>query len=239
MPDATQGMRRFWDAAASSNAAWYVDTSISYDDPDMDAFWQTGTVIAGIAMDGPVAPKARGVAVEIGPGLGRILRSLVRDHGFERAIGVDISPEMVSRARELVADERISFEVGSGASLAPVEDGVADLVLSFTVFQHIPSVAVIEEYIAEAGRVLRSGGVFAFQWNNLPGQRRWALRRSLLSAMQRTGIRPERYRRNAPEFLGSRVSLRRITAALERAGLEIGGTKDAGTLFAWAWASKP
>lgn len=111
--------------------------------------------------------------------------------------------------------------------------------ISFTAFQHIPKVSVIEHYIAEAGRVLRSGGVLAVQWNNLPGQRRWAVRRSLLAVLQRTGIRPERYRRNAPQFLGSRVPLRRITAAVERAGLEMGGTKDTGTLFAWAWATKP
>jgi SAM-dependent methyltransferase len=232
-------MRSFWDAAASANAPWYVDTSISYDAPDMDAFWETGRVIAGIAMGGPIAPTSRGLAVEIGPGLGRIVRSLVQDQGFERAVGVDISEEMVRQAREAVPDERVTFEVGSGSGLAPVADASADLVMSFTVFQHIPKVSVIEAYIAEAGRVLRSGGVFAFQWNNLPGQRRWALRRSLLAAMQRTGIRPERYRRNAPQFLGSRVSLRRITAALERAGLVMGGTQDTGTLFAWAWASKP
>lgn len=238
MPDATDGMRSFWDDAASKNAAWYVDTSISYDDPDMEAFWETGRVIAATAMSGPVPPSQRGLAVEIGPGLGRILRSLVREHGFAAAIGVDISQEMVRQARELAADDNIRFEVGSGASLAPVEDGSADLVVSFTVFQHIPKVAVIEQYIGEAARVLRPGGVVAFQWNNLPGQRRWAARRWLLGLLQRSGIRPERFRRNAPQFLGSRVSLRRITRALESAGLALEGTRDEGTLFAWAWATK-
>lgn len=239
MPDATDGMRTFWDTAAATNAPWYVDTSISYDDPDMNAFWETGRVIAALALDGPVQPTERRLAVEIGPGLGRIVRSLVVDQGFENAVGVDISAEMVRQARELVPDPRVRFEIGTGAGLSAVDDESADLVTSFTVFQHIPKVAVIEQYLAEAGRVLRPGGVVAFQWNNLPGQRRWAAKRELLGLLQRTGLRPERFRRNAPQFLGSRVSLRRIERALGRAGLELRGTRDTGTLFAWAWATKP
>ena len=238
MADATDGMRTFWNDAATKNAAWYVDTSISYHDPDLEGFWETGRTIAAIAMGGPVSPPARGLAVEIGPGLGRIVRALVEEHGFAQAVGVDISTEMVRRARELVPDERVRFEVGSGAGLHPVPDDVADLVISFTVFQHIPKVPVIEAYIAEAGRVLRPDGVFAFQWNNLPGPRRWALKRWVLAGLQRSGIRPERFRRNAPEFLGSRVPIARLRRAIELAGLELVGTREEGTLYAWAWAVK-
>ena len=239
MPDATDGMRSFWDAAAAANAAWYVDTSISYENPDMDAFWETGRVVAAIALDGPVQPTTRGLAVEIGSGLGRIVRSLVIDQGFERAVGIDISPEMVRQARELSTDPNVRFEVGTGDGLGQIDDGSADLVTSFTVFQHIPKLGVIEQYLMEAGRVLKPGGVLAFQWNNLPGPRRWAAKRAILGALQRVGIRSERFRRNAPEFLGSRVSLRQIEKVLERAGLHLEGTRDSGTLFAWAWATKP
>lgn len=231
-------MQRYWEEAARANAAWYVDTSISYDEPDMEQFWATGRTVADIAMSGPIAPSGRELAVEIGPGLGRILRALVEQHGFARAVGVDISAEMVRQAREAVLDERIRFEVGSGASLQPVTDGSADLVVSFTVFQHIPTVAVIEQYIREAARVLRPGGVLAFQWNNLPGPRRWVLRRHALALLQRSGIMRERYRRNAPQFLGSRVPLARIERALVGAGLELAGTREPGTLYAWAWAQK-
>lgn len=92
-------MRNFWDAAASANAPWYLDTSISFATPDMDAFWETGRVIAAIAMGGPVAPTSRGLAVEIGPGLGRIVRSLVQDQGFERAVGVHLRRDGSSRPR--------------------------------------------------------------------------------------------------------------------------------------------
>jgi SAM-dependent methyltransferase len=145
---------------------------------------------------------------------------------------------MVRRARELVTEPQIAFEVSSGSDLGSVADGSADLVLTFTVFQHIPDVHVIEGYIHEAGRVLKPGGVFVFQWNNTPGARRWAMRRSLLGFLQRTGLRSERYRRNAPEFLGSRVPLARVRDALTTGGMELRETKGLDTLYAWAWAVK-
>src|SRR5260370_16158413 len=117
---------------------------------------------------------------------------------------------MVRQARRLVPDEGIDFRVGDGTSLPGIPDGSVDFVLSFTVFQHIPDVGVIDGYIAEVGRVLRPGGVFSFQWNNEPGVTAWRARRWLLSTLQRTGIHGEPRRRNAVEFLGSKVPLGRI-----------------------------
>ena len=230
-------MRDFWDKAAQENAVWYVDTSVSYDKPDMAKFFATGEVVAQLAIDeSPVPPPGRDLAVDIGSGLGRICKALAPR--FDRVVGIDISPEMVRRAQRLVDEPNVTFQVGSGSSLDPVEDGTADLVVSFTVFQHIPKVEVIEGYLAEAGRVLKPGGIFAFQWNNTPGSFRWSVRRSVLSALQRTGIRRERRGRNAAEFLGSRVSLIRIQKALEAAGLELLATREPDTLYTWAWARK-
>ena len=109
--------------------------------------------------------------------------------------------------------------------------------LSFTVFQHIPSVEVIERYIVDAGRVLRPGGLFVFQWNN-GGNTYWSVRRAILGVLQRTGIKSERYRRHAPEFLGSKVPLDRIERAVARGGMNVEQTKGLGTLFSWVWAVK-
>ncbi|MGH2785982.1 MAG: class I SAM-dependent methyltransferase [Actinomycetota bacterium] len=230
-------MRTYWDEAARTNATWYVDTSLSFDAPDLERFFETGRTVAKAAIEeASVQPAGRALAVEIGSGLGRICKALAER--FDRVIGLDISPEMVKRARELVPDEKITFEVSSGTDLRPLADGTADLVLTFTVLQHIPDVAVIEGYVREAGRVLKPGGVFVFQWNNTPGARRWAFKRGLLGFLQRTGLRVERHRRNAPEFLGSRVPLDRMREALVSAGMELRETKGLGTLFAWAWAVK-
>jgi SAM-dependent methyltransferase len=230
-------MRSYWDAAARDNAVWYVDTSLDYRDPDMQRFFETGEKVVETALDqSPVPPPGTGLAVEIGSGVGRICLALASR--FDRVVGIDVSPEMVERARQLVDHSAVTFIVGSGTGLEPLEDSTADLIVSFTVFQHIPSVAIIERYLAEAGRVLKPGGVLAFQWNNQPGARLWRLQRTALSGLQRVGLRVERHRRNAPEFLGSRVSLAVIERALARGGLEIQKTEGLDTLFAFAWAQR-
>ena len=232
-------MRSWWEAAAQRNAAWYVDTSLSYDDPDMEQFWATGEVVVAQALDGaPVDPPRLGRAVEIGSGLGRIVRALSR-HGFTEVVGVDISPTMVERARQLVTEPGARFELGDGAGLAAVEDSSADLVLSFTVFQHMPDPDLIAGYLREAARVLRPGGVLVAQWNGMDGASRWALRRAWLSVVGRLRPSADRLGREVPEFLGSRVPVPRLRALLADAGLEVAGMRGEGTLYSWLWATRP
>jgi SAM-dependent methyltransferase len=233
----TEGMRRYWDDRAKENAAWYVDTSCSYDDPDMDQFWATGEqIVKESYVDAPVRPDEHRLAVEIGPGLGRVCKALAQH--FDRVIGVDVSPEMVTRARELVDDPRITFEVGNGGDLRPAEDGSADLVVTFTVFQHLPEQAMLEGYIRDAARVLSPGGVLAAQWNNLPHPRLWRIQGQWWRILQRLGLKHRNDHRVAPQFLGSRVTVAAVRAMCERAGLVPQATKGEGTLFAWVWATK-
>lgn len=229
-------MRDYWEQRAHLNPAFYVDTSLDYANPDMDAFLSAGRRIVDIALDqAPVQPEGRALAVEIGCGLGRITLALA--DRFERVVGFDISPEMIRRGRELVTDPRVELRETDGASLPGLADGCADLVVSFTVFQHIPSVPVIVRYIEEGARVLRPGGVLAFQWNNQPGERTWPLRRTLRAAAQRLG-RGDAYGRDAAAFLGSRVSIETVDHALRKGGLTRVGLSNPGQLFAWCWARR-
>jgi SAM-dependent methyltransferase len=229
------GMRAYWDERARENAAWYVDTSLQFDHPDMARFFANGeSIVAEALEEAPVTPQGRSLAVEIGSGLGRICLALA--DRFDRVVGIDISSEMLERARSLVDHPNVTFELGDGSSLATIEPRSADLVVSFTVFQHMPDPTIIDGYLLEAGRILRPGGVVAFQWNNEAGTERWKLRRAWLSLLQRTGISPEQRGRHHPAFLGSRVPLDRIRTSLDRAGLRLVGTRGEGTLFCWAWA---
>jgi len=239
VPDSDDSsMRSFWDEAARTNAAWFVDTSLSFEQPDMEKFFATGRVIVAEALDdAPATPAHFDRALEIGPGLGRICIALA--DRFREVVGVDVSREMIQRAEQLPHPANIRYVLGDGRGLSAIDDASVDFVLSFTVLQHIPSTAVIEAYLREAGRVLRSGGVFSFQWNNTPGATTWKIRRAALSVLQRTGLRPERHGRHAPEFLGSRVPLPRVRRALHAGGLELVGTRGDNTLYAWAWARKP
>jgi SAM-dependent methyltransferase len=228
-------MRDYWEQRAQLNPAFYVDTSLDYDNPDMDQFLATGRRVVTIALDDPpaVKPAGTGLAVEIGCGMGRICLALTER--FDKVVGYDISAEMLRQAEEVVTGRPVELRLTDGATLPGLEDRSADLVVTFTVFQHIPDVDVIRSYIAEAGRALAPGGVFAFQWNNTPGSRRWRARRAVMAAVQRVG-RGDRYGRDQPEFLGSRVALPVIDAALADAGLVRVGLRDPGQLFTWAWA---
>lgn len=232
---ASRSMRAYWDDGARKNAPWYVDTSLGWEQPDMEAFFATGEeIVKALVDDAPRRPSGRSMAVEIGSGLGRVCVALA--DRFERVVGVDVSPEMVKQATELVDEPRVSYRVCDGLGLRSIDDETVDLVISFTVFQHIPDASIVHDYIAEAGRVLRPGGLLAFQWNNTPGARRWAMRRVALSTLQRTGVHRERYARHAPEFLGTRIPLEPLERTMADHGLELVGTKDLGTLYAQAWA---
>jgi SAM-dependent methyltransferase len=233
----TEAMRRYWDDRARENAVFYVDTTCRYDAPDMERFFETGRVIVDEALtSAPVQPSRRQLAVEIGPGLGRVCRAL--GDQFDRVIGIDVSAEMVQRARELVPDPRITFEVGDGATLAPLADASADFVVTFTVLQHLTSRAAIFRYLNEAARVLRPGGVVAAQWNNDAHPWRYEARSLWWRLQRRLGVAVHQDNRVAPQFLGTPVPYAAVKSTLERAGLTVRGTKGEGTLFAWVWAEK-
>jgi SAM-dependent methyltransferase len=139
----------------------------------------------------------------------------------------------------LVTDPKVSFVVGDGATLAPVEPRSADFVTSFTVLQHLPSRELVLNYFREAARTLRPGGVLALQWNNLPHPALWRARARWWRLRQRFDKRVANERRSAREFVGTRVAWPHVQRTLEAEGLEIVGRKGEDTLFSWVWARVP
>lgn len=231
------GMARYWDDRARENSVWYVDTTCDYQNPDMAAFFATGRrIVAEALLDAPIRPTGRHLAVEIGPGLGRVAVALA-DH-FDRVIGVDVSEQMVTQARQLTDTPKVIYEVGSGADLAPVETASADFVVTFTVLQHLPSPRLIEGYLREAARVLKPGGVLAAQWNNQPKPSLWKARVRWWQVRRRLGPFLPTDIRVRPEFAGTRFPFVRVRRTLEDAGMTIRDTRGLGTLFAWVWAEK-
>lgn len=91
--------------------------------------------------------------VDLGCGTGRF--STILAEAFEAEVtGVDPSEKMLRRAREKAADERLSFEQGSGESL-PLKRYTADLVFLSMVFHHLSEPG---RTARECHRVLREGG---------------------------------------------------------------------------------
>ncbi len=236
-------MKTFWDAKARENATYYVSSYRPYDDQDMKEFWEWGDKLAekfleesGIPFDGTET------VLEIGCGVGRMTRYFARR--FKEVNGVDVAPEMISRARDSLSElKNVNLHVGSGHDLALFGNRSFDFVFSYITFQHIPKPAITLGYIREAGRVLKTGGHFYFQVNNMPVDIRSRLRlRSRLRAVVR------RWRDHGdtapaapkgpteldhPAWRGSRLSVAQIEKTCRAADLRVLRLSGEGTQYLW------
>lgn len=150
-------MQEAWNARARADAAFYVE---SHHASDRDGFYALGEERAVLFLD-PVLSRMFGDvsalrALEIGCGLGRFSRALARRFGEVTAI--DVSDEMIRRARAAHDGwPRLQFR-GSDGEAIPLPGRSVDFVFSYEVFQHMPSHRVIQANLHEVGRVLRPGG---------------------------------------------------------------------------------
>src|SRR5262249_43861777 len=105
-------------------------------------------------------------ALEIGCGLGRILKPL--SERIEKASGVDISTEMIARARRELAGSPHAQGFVPDGGLSGLAEAALDFVYSFIVFEHIPTKRAVARYLREAERVLKGQGIFRFQVDGRP-----------------------------------------------------------------------
>ncbi len=151
-------MRSDWDLRARENPHFYIDCGHA---GTPSVFWESGENDVAKQVLRGVDLRADAAILEIGCGIGRLLQPFLER--AERIVGVDISGEMVARARDVFrADPRVEIYRSRG-TLSRTESRTIDFVFSFIVFQHIPSRAAVRRYFAEAARVLRDGGIFRFQ----------------------------------------------------------------------------
>ncbi|MBI2635367.1 MAG: class I SAM-dependent methyltransferase [Parcubacteria group bacterium] len=102
------------------------------------------------------------LAVEIGCGNGRMTQFIAEN--FKKVYAVDISPRMIDLARQrLTSFNNIEFLVTGGGKL-PIQNNAVDFVFSYIVFQHFPSIGMVEENLKEIKRVLRNGGIAKIQF---------------------------------------------------------------------------
>lgn len=98
------------------------------------------------------------LAVELGSGTGHVTRDLIERVGAAKAIGLERSPVMVERAREIHADvPGLSFEIGDAKSTG-LASGTVDLVVMHTLLCHVPGP---DGVVSEAFRILKPGGIVA------------------------------------------------------------------------------
>src|SRR6266849_6368341 len=159
-------MRADWDRRARENARHYVENSQEeWSDAE---FFENGRTTLAELIDTDTTniyqgkdPKTMRV-VEIGCGAGRLTLPLAELFGEVHA--VDVSGEMVARARQALAGHpHAHVYQNNGCDLSVVPPLVFDFAISMIVFQHIPSYEVIESYVSEVYRLLRPGALFKFQ----------------------------------------------------------------------------
>jgi SAM-dependent methyltransferase len=213
--------RRFWDARAREDAYFFVDNRRAYRVSDLVSFWAQGERdldrLLG-ALD--LRINAGDMVVDIGCGVGRLTRPIAAR--ARRVYALDISSEMLERARSHLADfENIEWILGDGSSLRPLREASVDACVSHVVFQHIPDPEVTLAYVAEMARVLRPGGWAAFQVSNDPRvHRRSGLRSAPARAVSAALGRAPRGQGH-PAWRGSAVDLDALRHHAERSGLAL------------------
>jgi ubiquinone/menaquinone biosynthesis C-methylase UbiE len=166
--DVSERMREDWNARAREDAGYYV--AFGSRDSDDAAFFATATEVIN-RLEGelrrvPLTERGNWRALEIGCGPGRLMRPMSRH--FVEIHGVDVSDEMIARAREkLEGIPHAHPHVSDGSSLAAFAEETFDFVYSYAVFQHIPSRDVVLAYLREARRVMKTGGLAILQFSSL------------------------------------------------------------------------
>ena len=164
--DVEREMREEWDARSRDNAFHYI--ADSKDEWRPKEFFASGEesvrqlILNDMDSICQEMPSTEMRVLEIGCGAGRMTRALAKVFG--EVHGVDVSGGMIERARELLADcSNVHLYQNSGSDLSVLGDLEFDFAFSFIAFQHIPSNAIIENYVREVHRVLRPGRLFKFQ----------------------------------------------------------------------------
>jgi len=141
--------------------------------------------------------------LEVGCGRGVGTEILLERFGSREVYAFDLDPDMVAKARRRLARfgaDRVRVGVGDVTAIdAP--DASFDAVVDFGIIHHVPS---WRRAVAEVSRVLRPGGVFAFEEVTRQALERWFYRRFL--------DHPTADRFTGEEFVRE----------LERQGIEVG-----------------
>ena len=245
-------MRRDWDDRARKNAFHYIASWRR--EWDRESFLSSGEedferlVVPILSRCG--LPSASVAMLELGCGAGRMTHAFARR--FQRVYAIDLSPEMLQRAREIHRERsNILWLLGNGSDLSCLAPDSLDFAFSYLVLQHLPQESLAFRYIQEMLRVLRPGGVFLFQFNggfqptmNWRGRLSWGFvdmlwsirLRSMSRAAARTlGLDPCAAGKS---WRGAAIGAPRIVDVIRAAGGEAREITGANTPMTWCCGVK-
>lgn len=128
-------------------------------------------ILSDRVRDGIVAEALThsGDLLEIGCGEGIFLREMIEGGAgsAHRLVGLELSFRMLAKTQRVIGEGRrlLDFVQASGEKM-PFQEGSFARVVCVNIFYNIPTMALLEAIIAEAGRVLRKDGVFIFEIRN-------------------------------------------------------------------------
>src|SRR2546423_1088338 len=245
-------MRRDWDERARKDAFHYIASWRK--DWDLPSFLRSGQEDYARFVQPVLArcniPCSGSVMIELGCGAGRMSHAFA-EH-YQQVIAVDLSWEMLRRAREIHATKNnILWLNANGLDLTFLASGSGDFVFSYLVLQHLPNEDLVFSYIREMLRVLRPGGAFLFQFNgchkptmNFRGRLLWGTVDALWSAglsdlsrktVSMFGWDPATAGRS---WRGAAISASRIAALVESIGGDVREMPAADTPLAWCCGVK-
>ena len=157
-------------------------------DWDFEEFWATAQPhIDQLFLTASVLglPNTWDRALEFGCGAGRFLPHF--EKRFGEVWGVDISPSMIQLAER--HNPRCKFHLNVAEDLRFFQADHFDLIYSFLVLQHLPDKSLIARYLREFVRVLKRGGLAAFQIPDRLGLR-WRIqpRRRIYRLLHSVGL---------------------------------------------------
>jgi ubiquinone/menaquinone biosynthesis C-methylase UbiE len=122
-------------------------------------------------------PQSATSVLEVGCGIGRMLKSIIQMPNVEVCYGYDASKCMIEEAPKYCPNPKVQFRLCDGTGAIKHPDPLVDFSFSWLVFQHIPSSPTVLRYVSNMARVTASGGTVKCQLlrhNERPGSPLWS-----------------------------------------------------------------
>lgn len=157
--------RQTWEELACTDPLWAIlsDPAKKNGKWELRDFFEKGETEISAAMSRvPAFPQEKDRALDFGCGVGRLTRAM--SMRFNHCVGVDISEQMITKAKELNCDrDNCEFVVNASEHLKIFPDKYFDFIYSSIVLQHLVHRSSILAYVQEFFRLLKPGGLLIFQ----------------------------------------------------------------------------